>query len=68
MAKLVKTCKTFHLSDSLNWRDIKTRVEGVKRIDDHRSVIVFTGSTGKETTLLGYNNSPVVNCNAWRWR
>lgn len=60
MAKLVKTCKTFHLSDSLNWRDIKTRVEGVKRIDDRRSVIVFTGSAGKETTLLGYNNSPVV--------
>lgn len=60
MATLVKTCKTFHLSDKLNWVDIKTRVEGVKFIDERRAVMVFRASKSKETTLLGCNHFAVV--------
>lgn len=57
---LVKTCKTFGLSDNLHWTTIKTRVEGVKFIDKRRAVMVFNGSSGKRTTLLGCNQFAIV--------
>ncbi|CAM9101705.1 unnamed protein product [Ectocarpus sp. 12 AP-2014] len=60
MAVLVKTCETFHLSNRLPWKEIKTKVEGVNLIDDHRAVMVFQKSAAKTTTLLGSNHIDVV--------
>lgn len=60
MVSLVKTCKTFRLSNRLAWKDIKTKVEGVKFIDESRAVMVFHESASKTTTLLGYNHIDVV--------
>lgn len=59
MATLVKTCKTFHLSNKLSWKDIRTKVEGVKFIDERRAVMVFNKSAVK-MTLLGCNNFDVI--------
>lgn len=68
MLFLVKTCKTFGLSDSLHWTTIKTRVEGVKFIDKLRAVMVFNGSAGKQTTLLGCNNFSIVKtCSLYKF-
>lgn len=60
MATLVKTSKTFRLSNKLSWKDIKTKVEGVKFIDESRAVMVFQKSASKTTTLLGCNHVDVV--------
>lgn len=60
MLFLVKTCKTFNLSNNLHWTTIKTRVEGVKFIDKRRAVMVFNASGGKRTTLLGCNHFSIV--------
>ena len=60
MATLLKTCKTFHLSHSLPWKDIKTRVEGVKFIDDRRAVMVFHGMATQQTTFMGYKGLALV--------
>jgi hypothetical protein len=57
---LVKTCKTFKLSNGLDWKNIKTRVEGVKFVDERRAVMIFHGSGSKETTLLGYDKLGIV--------
>lgn len=59
MASLVKTCKTFRLSNKLPWKDVKMKVEGVQFIDDNRAVMVFQKAASK-TTLLGCNNFNVV--------
>lgn len=60
MATLVKTCMTFRLSERLAWKEIKTKVEGVKFVDERRAVMVFHKSASKTTTLLGANHMDVV--------
>lgn len=60
MATLLKTCKTFHLSNTLPWKDIKTRVEGVKFLDDRRAVMVFHGMATKQTTFMGFKDLALV--------
>jgi len=56
----MKTCKTFHLSHSLPWKEIKTRVEGVKFIDDRRAAMVFQGMVTKQTIFMGYKGLALV--------
>ncbi|CAM9090833.1 unnamed protein product [Ectocarpus sp. 12 AP-2014] len=62
MVFLVKTCKTFHLTKKINWVDISTRVEGVRNIDERRTIMVFrrAGTHPSETVILGSKHSPVV--------
>lgn len=60
MVALVKTCKTFRLSNRLAWKDIKTKVEGVEFLDERRAIMVFHEPAGKTTTLLGSDHIDVV--------
>lgn len=60
MVSLVKTCKTFRISNRMAWKDVKTKVEGVKFIDENRAIMVFHKSASKTITLLGYNHIDVV--------
>ncbi|AAK14479.1 unnamed protein product [Ectocarpus sp. 4 AP-2014] len=60
MVALVKTCKTFRLSNRLAWKDIKTKVEGVKFLDERRAIMVFHKPAGKTMTLLGSDHIDVV--------
>lgn len=58
-ARLVKVCKTFHLNSSPDWKRIKNRVEGVRYIDDRRTLMVFP-EPGSKTLLMGSNDAPVI--------
>ena len=60
MVALVKTCKTFRLSNRLAWKDIKTKVEGVQFLDERRAVMVFHEPAGKTMTLLGSDHIDAV--------
>ncbi|CAN0451311.1 unnamed protein product, partial [Ectocarpus sp. 8 AP-2014] len=60
MVALVKTCKTIRLSNRLAWKDIKTKVEGVKFLDERRATMVFHKTANKTMTLLGSNHIDVV--------
>ena len=60
MVALVKTCKTFRLSNRLAWKDIKTKVEGVEFLDERRAIMVFHKPASKTMTLLGSNHIDVV--------
>jgi len=68
MAALVKTCKTFRLIRGLDWTDVKTKVSGVKFINEDTVVMVFHGPGDrsghnpkpKKTMLLGSNHSSVI--------
>lgn len=69
-AFLVKACRTFHLTNDVNWKNIKNRVEGVTFVDDRRAAMVFRGpakkaetatlQTATTTILLGVNHHPGV--------
>ncbi|CAN0563760.1 unnamed protein product [Ectocarpus sp. 12 AP-2014] len=60
MVALVKTCKTFRLSNRLPWKDIRTKVEGVKFLDERRAIMVFHKPASKTVTLLGSDHIDVV--------
>ncbi|CAM9105046.1 unnamed protein product [Ectocarpus sp. 8 AP-2014] len=60
MVALVKTCKTFRLSNRLAWKDIKTKVEGVEFLDKRRAIMVFHKPRSKTLTLLGSDHIDVV--------
>lgn len=56
---LVKMCKTFHLPERISWKDVRSRVQGVKFVDESRAVMVFE-DVGEKTTVMGSIDSPVV--------
>lgn len=62
MPFLVKTCKTFRLTKKIDSMDINNRVEGVRNIDNERTIMVFrrTGKQPSETVLLGSKRFPVI--------
>lgn len=57
---------TFTLSKSVDWKDIKNKVEGVKLLDHRRAAMVFRGPANTSnamqasTTLLGVHQHPGV--------